>query len=294
MQVLHTLPVKDWQEIFSAEQQQAAVNSVEEGKIVYFPQLPFVLLPAERRFLSPLYVDPKVKNISYNPATDELRGARITPEEHAQLKTLLTRFAQQAHHLVLALFPMYESNLVVARTSFRPVEVHGRESSYRKDDSRLHIDAFPATPNQGQRILRVFTNINATDHDRVWRVGEPFETVAKHFLSKIRKPFPGSAALLQLLNITKTRRSAYDHYMLQIHNRMKADGHYQCHAQQTEIRFPPGSTWIVQTDQVSHAAMSGQYVLEQTFYLPVNGMVDAAKSPLRILERLTGKTLVSC
>jgi hypothetical protein len=40
------------------------------------------------------------------------------------------------------------------------------------------------------------------------------------------------------------------------------------------------------TDQVSHAAMSGQYQLEQTFYLPVAAMIDESRSPLRVLERL--------
>jgi hypothetical protein len=42
---------------------------------------------------------------------------------------------------------------------------------------------------------------------------------------------------------------------------------------------------------VSHAAMSGQYQLEQTFYLPVAAMIDAGGSPLRILERLTNRRL---
>ena len=52
-----------------------------------------------------------------------------------------------------------------------------------------------------------------------------------------------------------------------------------------------GSTWIVQTDSVSHAALSGQSMFEQTFLLPVEGMLDPARSPLRILERLAGRRL---
>ena len=46
------------------------------------------------------------------------------------------------------------------------------------------------------------------------------------------------------------------------------------------------------TDQVSHAAMAGQYQLEQTFYLPVAAMIDESRSPLRILERLKSRRLV--
>jgi hypothetical protein len=79
--------------------------------------------------------------------------------------------------------------------------------------------------------------------------------------------------------------------MLQLHDRMKADPEYQAGAEQIAYDFPPGSTWIVFTDQVSHAAMAGQHLLEQTFYLPVTAMLDQTKSPLRILERLTGRAL---
>jgi len=46
------------------------------------------------------------------------------------------------------------------------------------------------------------------------------------------------------------------------------------------------------TDSVSHAAMSGQLVFEQTFYLPVRAMKNPERSPLRVLERLARRTLV--
>ena len=42
--------------------------------------------------------------------------------------------------------------------------------------------------------------------------------------------------------------------------------------------LPAGSTWMTFTDQVSHAAMAGQYQFEQTFLLPVSG--DAGRQPL--------------
>jgi len=79
--------------------------------------------------------------------------------------------------------------------------------------------------------------------------------------------------------------------MLRLHDRMKADLTYQSEAVQRLYEFPTGSTWIVFTDQVSHAAMSGQYALEQTFHLPVHAMLDPSQSPLRILERLLGQQL---
>jgi hypothetical protein len=79
--------------------------------------------------------------------------------------------------------------------------------------------------------------------------------------------------------------------MLQLHDRMKADSDYQSQADQTTYDFPAGGTWMTFTDQVSHAATAGQYVLEQTFYLPVASMMNQSKSPLRVLECLTGQRL---
>jgi len=79
--------------------------------------------------------------------------------------------------------------------------------------------------------------------------------------------------------------------MLGIHDGMKADSEYQQRSPQSKVSLPSGSSWACFTDAVPHAAMAGQYAFEQTFYLPVEAMVNPAQSPLRILERLTGRTL---
>jgi hypothetical protein len=44
---------------------------------------------------------------------------------------------------------------------------------------------------------------------------------------------------------------------------------------------------------VMHAAVSGQFMLEQTIRLPVSALYDPARSPLAILERLTGRALAT-
>jgi hypothetical protein len=40
-----------------------------------------------------------------------------------------------------------------------------------------------------------------------------------------------------------------------------------------------------------HAALSGQYMLEQTIHLPLAALYEPARAPLAILERLTGRVL---
>jgi hypothetical protein len=43
---------------------------------------------------------------------------------------------------------------------------------------------------------------------------------------------------------------------------------------------------------VLHAALGGQFMLEQTFFLPVAAMLHPERSPLAVLERLSGRSLV--
>ena len=149
----------------------------------------------------------------------------------------------------------------------------------------------PSRPNRGERILRVFTNVNPSE-DRVWRVGEPFETMAKTLLPRVSNPIPGASAVLAAIRVTKGRRSIYDHLMLNLHDRAKADLDYQRECTQEIVRFAPGTTWLCFSDQVMHAAVSGQFMLEQTIHLPVSALYDPARSPLAILTRLTGRALV--
>jgi len=281
----------DWDASFSAEKRGDALNEIEQGKVLYFPKLGFGIEENEKAFLSPQAVA-KSKNVSFDAASGDLHGTGPAVADVEALRGMMARFAGRAAGLVARLLPEYGAALVQGRTSFRPVEAAGRASSWRKDDTRLHVDAFPSSPVQGRRLLRVFSNVNPEGRPRCWRLGEAFEPIAKRFPPSIPAPFPGSGPLLQFFGLTKSRRSAYDHYMLQLHDKMKADMAYQAEVDQVPFDFPPSTTWMVFTDQASHAVMSGQYLLEQTFYLPVEAMRDPDQSPLRILERLTGRVLV--
>lgn len=285
MEVLETINLD------SADQTNATL-ALESGKVLYFPHLPFELLAEESSFLSPSIVDPRSKNISYDLRTHALRGTLCEGSKAEGLKGMIRRYALFSRSLIDKVLPSYLSSIVQARTSFRPVEALGRPSSYRKDDTRLHIDAFPANPVRGKRILRVFTNVNPDGKPRVWRLGEPFENVASTFTPRLSGPFPGMATLMHALKITKSRRSPYDYYMLKLHDSMKGDMQYQKSVSQQEVLFPPGSTWIVFSDQVSHAAMSGQHLFEQTFHLPPEALQHPDRSPLKVLERLLGKSLL--
>ena len=271
--------------------QQELTDALESGAVVSLTGLDFPLSAEESRLLDPRILA-KAKNVSYTPATDEVGGTSCTGAEEKTLRELMARYSRMARDLVTALFPDYRDKLRVMRTSLRPAEIAGRASSWRKDDTRLHVDAFPSQPTYGERILRVFCNVNPAGKPRVWRLGEPFGEVARRFVPKIGRPFPGSAQLKYLLRLTKTMQSEYDYIMLELHDAMKADEGYQRSVGQTPILFNPGTTWICYADSVSHAALSGQHQLEQTIFVPLDAMRDITKSPLRILERLRNRDLV--
>jgi len=263
---------------------------LENGDVVIITEPMFDVSTAERSLFSPAILA-RGKNVSFDPATRSLGGVALDGTARGALTDMLARFSDGARELIHRLFPRYAEQLQRARTSFRPVEIAGRASSWRQDDTRLHIDSFPASPVGGRRILRVFTNVNPEGRPRSWRIGEDFDSTSRHFERRLTLPLPGISTVLRAIGVTKGYRTPYDALMLQLHDRMKADTEYQARAPQTAFDFPAGATWIAFTDQVSHAAMAGQYQLEQTFLLPVGAMVDPQRSPLRILERLKGRRL---
>ncbi|MCC7701350.1 Kdo hydroxylase family protein [Janthinobacterium sp. GW460P] len=284
MNKLIDISLSRWDAGGSAAQQAAALQALEDGQVVLLPRLGFSLQPEEHALLNGVVGSASsAKNISWEPA----RGVRGHGDacDAAVLAALMQRYAQHTQRLLAGLLPGYVPHLQQGKGSFRPVEIAGRVTSWRKDDTRLHVDSFPSSPTQGRRILRVFTNIDPRGAPRVWKLGAPFEQVAQHFLPLAKRPQPVLAALLQWLRITKSQRTAYDHYMLELHDAMKADLDYQAQVEQYTHAFAPGQTWIVFSDAVSHAALRGQHALEQTWLLPVRAMAAPHKSPLAILER---------
>jgi hypothetical protein len=270
---------------------QSLVTALEAGKVLYFPTLAFEPTPDELRLFTPGIRDPKSRNISLD-SSGRLKGAAGDEATQRKLAAMMQRFRAQAEGLLATMAPRYMEHVRRGPVSFRPSVVETREQSWRADDRRLHVDAFPSRPNRGERLLRVFANVNPEGVPRVWRVGEPFETVAQRYLPRLKPYSAWQAKALKTLKVTKSLRSEYDHLMLQLHDAMKSDMDYQANAPQVTMPFPAGSTWIVFSDQASHAAMSGQYMMELTAQLPPSEQYDPQASPLAILSRMVGHALV--
>ena len=132
----------------------------------------------------------------------------------------------------------------------------------------MHVDSFPTRPTNGGRIL-AFTNINPSVN-RVWQVSDPFEPLASKLAvaaglnkyaqyanSTSRKFRRTVAPILRSVGVKNVDRSPYDHFMLHFHDWLKENRDYQEKGNKIRIEFPPYSTWMVYTDTVPHAVLSG-------------------------------------
>ena len=99
--------------------------------------------------------------------------------------------------------------------------------------------------------------------------------------------------LLSGMGLPVVDRPPYDQFMLHFHDWLKENSDYQEKYEKIRIEFPPYSTWMVYTDTVPHAVMSGQFAMEQTFIVPVEAMVAPQKSPLKLLEAMCGTALAN-
>src|SRR6266550_609022 len=136
--LLEELTLDAWNPVLTAATQAAAIDTLEAGRILYLPRLEFALLPHEQRFLSAEWSDGETKNINLRGGERRLRGARGGSDDLALMQAMMERFSGQCAALIGALLPQYVPHLTLASTSFRPCEVAGRKSSYRKDDALLH------------------------------------------------------------------------------------------------------------------------------------------------------------
>ena len=193
---------------------------IERGGVVTCPALPFPVSADERALFDASIADDQRKSIYVRAGRAGIAGTTATGATRDRIAAMIGRYATSAHALVDGLFPAYGAERHATGTSFRPRAIgdtaSGKALSWRKDDTRLHVDAFPSNPTHGDRILRVFTNVHPGAVPRGWRVGEPFAAMARRFLPRTRALAPGGAWLLHRLGITKSRRTAYDHLMLQL------------------------------------------------------------------------------
>jgi len=273
---------------------------LERGNILFFPRTPFELSENERNVLraTGLSTSTHHKNIAYRPASDKVTGFdKAMVRDPDELRGVMRAYSQRVLAFLRALLPRYMENCRIDFASFRPQEEEGRDLPTKKRNDLLHVDAFPTRPTGGDMILRIFTNVNPTK-PRVWMTSDPFEPLARRYavdagLPKVADQPDGSviSRFLRFSGFPIVQRSAYDRFMLGFHDYLKFNAEYQRTCAKYRFEFPPDTTWMVFTDVVPHAVLSGQFALEQTVIVRRESLAGKQHAPIAILEQICASTL---
>ncbi|HEY3130761.1 MAG TPA: Kdo hydroxylase family protein, partial [Acidobacteriota bacterium] len=135
---------------------------LETGDILFFVSTPFELTSEERAFLlSQKQTDVSYhKNISYRPLEDRLKGMEQRDENARwRLHEIMRSYSRRVIDFTASFLPRYAGNWRIDYASFRPVEEEGRAVALHARNDLIHVDSFPTRPSDGNRLLRIFTNI---------------------------------------------------------------------------------------------------------------------------------------
>jgi hypothetical protein len=281
-------------------------DDLERGEIVQFPRCP-IELPDESdlKFLrEDLASHLRNKNVSYHPETDSVPGLKADPARTERAQRILKQHAARVEAFLQRTMPALTRGWTVGTSSFRPIQEKGRDLSPHASNELVHIDAGAYGPTYGDRVLRFFVNVNPVE-DRVWATRGAFPELYARFgraaritpdtrkhaslergpLDQLRTGFLRTLAAAGLPQAMLIDSSPYDRTMRRFHNYMKDEPAFRDDtSKEKEIRFVPFSAWMVLTDMVSHASLSGQYALVNTFLLRLASCRLPQFAPYRILS----------
>jgi hypothetical protein len=266
---------------------------LERGEVIYYPTAPFPLpAGADHQFLLQQELGQLAhKNISYNPANGKVGGyVRKNTAQVEQMRRIFADFSQAVTAWMDRTLPSYTAGRHLDRLSFRPEEEATRRLRPTARNDLIHVDAFPNRPTRGQRILRVFANINPRE-PRIWVTSDPFAKLLRRYGEAAGLPSPEGPSLLRRLGLKVValfrpqvaERSAYDEFMLRFHDYLKLNEDFQERGPKTLWTFPPGSVWLAMTDTCSHSVLRGRYALEHSYFISPEVLALPDESPPALL-----------
>jgi 3-deoxy-D-manno-oct-2-ulosonic acid (Kdo) hydroxylase len=273
----------------------ALAERLERGEVLFYPTAPFALPQgADLEFLLHQELGSLAhKNISYNPTNGKVGGfVRQNAAQVEQLRNIFARFATAATDWLTEVLPSYSQGWQLDRASFRPQEEATRRLRPTARNDLLHVDAFPNRPSRGNRILRVFANINPRE-PRIWVTSDPFAKLLKRYGEAAGLPGRHGSRWLQqigqsmlaLFRPGMMRRSEYDLFMLRFHDYLKMNEEFQERGPKYLHTFPPGSVWVAMTDTCSHSVLRGRYALEHSYFISPAVLALPEESPPALLGK---------
>jgi hypothetical protein len=269
---------------------------LERGEVVYYPACPFPLPRGEEMefLLAQRLASRAHKNVSYDPRRERAAGFLYQSAEQAErLRGLLASFARDVTGWLTGVLPRYAAFWRPDLVSYRPIEEATRKARLKARNDLLHVDAFPTRPTNGWRILRCFANVNPTE-PRVWVTSDPFARLLERYGEAAGLPGRNGTdwvrrvqdGVLGLFRPGRPTRSAYDAFMLRLHDLLKADEDFQERGPKQFWKFPPGSAWLAVTDTCSHAVLRGRFALEHSYFVAPQSLALPDESPPALLARM--------
>jgi 3-deoxy-D-manno-octulosonic acid hydroxylase-like protein len=303
MQLITIFPADLAQALENPSRLRSYCAQLEAGDILFFPETPILIPSGDLAFLlgHQQVGGAYHKNIAYRPLENRITGfGAMDSTISDRLRGIMQRYSKDVIGFLQKFLGPYQAHWKVDYASYRPEEEQGRDLALRKRNDLLHTDAFPTRPTHGDRILRFFNNINP-QKTRNWITTETFDVlIDKMRVGKLNGgssvPLPSSMDVSPVKRALASlgfgalapslKRSPYDEFMMRFHNYLKENSSFQQNCPKQRWEFPAGSSWMVYTDMVSHAVLSGQFALEQTLIVSHQAMVAPEKSPHGILSRL--------
>ena len=258
-------------------------DALERGRIVFFARCPVPLPAGEDQDFLRHGLDPwlRRKNVSWYPEADKLSGLRAPAFLLERARRILREHAFRVREFLEREMPGFSTSWTQGTSSFRPLEEKGRALSPHASNELIHIDAGVYGATHGDRILRFFVNLNPA-RERVWISKGTFEEVFRLHGEEagVRPgrlaPRAPERAFQRMVRLTSRAlpmarvidTSPYDRRMRRLHNWMKDAASFQQPPYQ-RLSFPSGSAWMALTDGLSHACVSGQHALVDTFLVPL-------------------------
>lgn len=281
-------------------------QALERGEIVHFLESPVPFPdPGDLEFLrADLPRHLRRKNISFHPEAGRVVGIGGGKAVQDRARRILETHSGQVRAFLERTLQPLAQGWTVATSSFRPLQERGRNLSARASNERVHVDAGAYGATHGDRILRFFMNAHPSE-DRVWISKGAFPDVYRRYgraagLAPLR---PGRRDLTEgavnrlytsLLDVAARAglpaakladTSPYDRLMRRFHNFMKESGEFQQSREgHRQFAFAPGSAWMVFTDTVTHACVSGQHAFIDTFIIPLKNCRSPELSPYVVLQ----------
>jgi hypothetical protein len=281
-------------------------DALENGRIVCFPECPIDLpSPEDLEFLRqemPKHLSSK--NISFHPEADKIIGIKGSREVVERAQRILKEQNTRVQAFLKRVIPALAQDWMVGTASFRPLQERGRDLAAHASNELVHVDAGAYGATHGDGIIRFFVNVNPVE-DRVWVTKGAFSDLYQRFgskagilpenganghamdegaLDRLRTSVAnGLAAVVPSAKFLDS--SPYDRAMRRFHNFMKDTPEFQSTSEgHQEFRFKPFWAWMVFTDRVSHACLSGQHAFADTFVVRLGSCRLPGIAPINILK----------